>query len=236
LAGRVDGEGIARALKAKGFARNKSAIYCFAEKHNIDLYRKGKTINEVARDFGFSSKASRSVKTWIEQGFLGTGQRYGAFTVYQVDAIEAFIRSYPWAYDLDRMPPSRLKQLAQAVQTRDPWLSLDEAARQVGCVTETISKRIASGEIDARRRPGYHGRVFVRASSLTALRESIDAAIVRRRMQVWRLASAPPRERRDPGRDCAGCGAPVRAPRRLWCSRRCKVRVWIAQKREQVAA
>src|SRR5205085_2351299 len=110
-----------------------------------------------------------TVKAWVGLSLLPT-RSYGQAIVVSEDDLAAFIRAYPWAYDAERMPPGRWRQLASVAQQRDPWLRTAEAAALVGCGENTVKRHIGLGVGESRRRPGIHGLILVRASSIPALK------------------------------------------------------------------
>jgi hypothetical protein len=110
-------------------------------------------------------------------------------------AVEAFIRSYPWAYDARCLHPRthRLAQLARALQVRDPYVTGVEGARLLGLSSKRFMYWSARGLI----RP-TGGRVLGAVGApelgtmvfLTSEVHLLGQELVRRRAEQLRGATA----------------------------------------------
>jgi hypothetical protein len=180
LAGTMPAREIASQLAARGFTRTAAAVWTHAEHNGIDMFKKSRTANEVRLLFGV---ADMTVRSWVCLGLLRS-QAYGRHVVFSNEEVRAFMRAESWAYDVDRMQPGPMRQLAAVVQRRDPWLRVAEAARMVDCHVETIVRHARSGVVELRQRPGRRGVLLVRASALPALKASYEAARARSRAHL----------------------------------------------------
>jgi hypothetical protein len=142
-------------------------------------------MHEISRLFGVDSRIID--RWWIHSGLLlarrwrvprpgdRPGDRRWAFDPADV---EAFIRTFQWAYDWQRMDQHRpLGKLAEIINRADPWLSYAEVARYLGKGTHS-KYWLGRGLIPHRRRSGEgsDGRIMVRAKDLPSIAAAIEAA------------------------------------------------------------
>lgn len=120
----------------------------------------------VARLFGVNDK---TIVQWVKRGWLKArraGCGAGRTRCWDVDedSIERFIVLMGWAYDWRRMESGEyLTRLARRVARADPWLTVDEAAREADVVPATIRQWVERGHLPARHRPkcGQYGHAYV---------------------------------------------------------------------------
>lgn len=135
------------------------------------------TAAEVGRLFGVDQH--KVVEQWIGGGVLAARQvKGGGFRGYywsvSDEAMETFIRRYPWHYDRRRIEPrTYYRNLAEAVWQADPLLTVDEAAARVGTHREIILRHIRRGWLRAERTwaAGNHGQLWLGVSWLAAFRK-----------------------------------------------------------------
>jgi hypothetical protein len=160
--------------------RTVGAVRVWAEVNKIDLWREPHAVNEVISLFGTTWN---TVQAWRRAGYL-KGSAWGKFWVFTTEELEAFVRSYPWLFDPEKMAPGPLKDLALLVSRRDPWIRAGVIAKRIPCKVDTMLGFIRRGEVEAHQRTGHNGAYMVRAS---AEREVRQLLIARREQSTARL-------------------------------------------------
>jgi excisionase family DNA binding protein len=118
------------------------------------------------------------VERWIEAGLLKAKRShirgvYGNVWHIGDEAITAFIRQHPWAYDRTRIEGGTWwRNLAERVWRADPLLTATEAAARLGCTKETVMRHCRRGWLVAYRtwEAGQHGGWRIPTSSLAQFR------------------------------------------------------------------
>ena len=110
------------------------------------------TCRSLAEIFGGDPKR---IAAWYEQGFL-TGKRAPYLQgsnrpwVFSEEDVEQLIHKYPWLLRPEKMQQHYFRSMVREEWERDPWYSSKEAAEIVGVNSETVMRRLRSGEI-----PGF---------------------------------------------------------------------------------
>jgi hypothetical protein len=179
--------------------RTLNAIHVRAARH-LKLCRKDNflTMRATARIFGVDDKTPLR---WAERGWVSTHrgpfkQGPSRVRVFPEAALRRFIETMPWAYDWRRMKRGHwLTELARQVDEADPWLTCEQAARDVPFVAGSISAWCDRGILPFRRRPkqGRAGpregmKVFKR-SDLMAVVASVDERTHENRSRASRAAA-----------------------------------------------
>lgn len=160
----------------------------------------------AAGDLGKVFGVDRStVLHWMDAGQLGSKPWGGSLHVSNQAQVEAFIREYPWLYDLDRMV-GQFKRLAEVVHKRDPWWTTVRVFRETGLTPHVLQTLRNDGALTSFRRSGPNGGTVVyRASEVTNV-----GALLEARQQRWyaiRKANLIPGGPRGPRRRTAGMSA-----------------------------
>jgi GNAT superfamily N-acetyltransferase len=176
LVGEHSAAEIAAALSAEfpGTPRTATAVLVHAKRLGLRPGQATYNARQVAYFFGIDGKTV--THSWVARGWLpGTRTAgYASQWCFPPAAVEAFIRAYPAAYDVARMPASRWRSLAEAVLRRDPLLTIEEASQAYGIKAATLRTHLAQGWLPGARRfePGgaRAGRWLVPRSALLHFR------------------------------------------------------------------
>lgn len=113
----------------------------------------GFSARDVAAIFGID--ASEVGKVWVRRGYLASRRpfRQGPHPIHVIDPrdVERFIREHPEMFDVEKMPDSPYRDIAE----QDPWISLPEAHRRTGRNPHAIARLIRDGVVRGRKR-GTH--------------------------------------------------------------------------------
>ncbi len=114
------------------------------------------TARNVAELFGVDEHAITD--RWIESGALKAEKSHvrcgDGYRVWRIDeeAVQAFIRQYPYHYDRQRIEPNTVyRQLAERVWQTDPWLTVNEAAAELGVHPQTVWRHIRRGWLQGKK-------------------------------------------------------------------------------------
>ncbi len=184
LAGTRRPEDIAGMLNAEfGMARTVQAVQQRAVRIGISLYQEGISITELRRIFATSVNLIK--RRWMDTGYLVARRTTpqpvrGGKWLSDPAEVERFLRDYPWTYDAQHMLPGHpFTQLAQVIQGRDRWVTLEEAAEFLGASPSRLTVWAQRGLVPHQRR--WHngcrdGMLVVRAADLEGAREAIARA------------------------------------------------------------
>lgn len=177
LAGRSNVQEIADALNRRFFtARTTHSIRKRARVLGLSLRcSDGLGIQALTRTFPIGIE-----QVWAEvaSGHLraerqGTGTQGSDWHFLPAD-IEAWIRARPYLFDWRRVAAGRWRDAVRMAALRDPYLTVREAARQLGVRPGIVQKRIREGRVE--------GAVHVGASPMAGYRiplRSLDACGLR---------------------------------------------------------
>jgi hypothetical protein len=158
---------------AARLGRSRPAVLARARALGLHWYRPspgrphpGHTLGDVARLLGVSACTARR---WVAAGWLLAARRevrLGRHTLWLVgaDDLERFLRECRPVYEPGRIrDPAWRAFVAALPPERDPWLTPCEAARLLRLTAHGIRRRIATGQLAARR---WGGRYYLRRSTL----------------------------------------------------------------------
>lgn len=166
-----------RCCEVSSNPRSLSTIRQRARALGVSLERQGWVRGDVARIFGVDGV---TVQGWIDGGLLEAARWGSVLMCSNQEQINAFIRAYPWLYDVDRMVRGPFRSLAEVVQKRDPWWSFSRACRETGMSRNSMATLLRRGVIEARRRRGAHGGEWMfRAMDLADVQERYTAYIAK---------------------------------------------------------
>lgn len=150
--------------------RTQDAVLACALRNGVLIsWRELPTVMDVCHIFHVKRS---TVHRWRRDGYV-TGKPWGRGWVFTHEELEELVRKHTWLIDYQRMEKGRLRDLAEQVSRRDPWLPATVAAREVPCNRPTLMQFVQAGTIEAKRRPGRFGAVMIRASSLVEVRERL---------------------------------------------------------------
>lgn len=184
LAGSRSPAEIAVALTERfGIPRRAAAVRKRAPHLGLSLYRRQLSVHELMRICHVHTRTI--LRVWVGPGLLraerrGTrGRGRAGEWLFAPEDVEAFLRSAPWAYDVERIRAGHpLRRVAEAAQRRDPWVGEAEACAYLGLSRETLRVWRVRLSLDMRRRYGGVGppRMVYRAADLPAIRDAIREA------------------------------------------------------------
>lgn len=161
---------------ARRLRRTETAVKLKAKRLGINQKANFYSATLVAEVFGVDTK--KVSHQWIVDGLLRArrspvrcGPHHVAWRVMDQD-LERFIRQHPEQYDWRRMEPGPWRNIARATWERDPVLTAEQAARELGVNTATILRHINRGWMSATRVrcAGKHGSWRIRRSALEGFR------------------------------------------------------------------
>lgn len=196
---------------ARKLGRTVVACTIRAKRH-LGLARKDQfyTVRAVACIFGVDDHL---VVRWIRADILtgrrstvGAGGNAKAWRIEDQD-IERFMRRYPWRYNRRRIEVGTYwRNLADRIYLAEPWLTVPEAARELGVGVETVRRHLRRSWLTGERVPeaGKHGGWRIARSTL--------ANFQAKRPSVMALNSVADRNRRRghglaDGPRCTLCGS-----------------------------
>ena len=132
----------------------------------------------MLRDGSYSTKhlseifavSHTTVNRWVEEGLLYS-RRWSQFTIFDEDVVLEFAKQNPWAFDISRMPPSKIKTAAELVNRRDPWLSIVEIGEITGMKRHVVAYYIHKYDVPHKVRPTRFGKMMVQASNIPMIKE-----------------------------------------------------------------
>jgi hypothetical protein len=158
---------------ASRLGRSRPAILARARALGLHWYRPRPgqpqtdyTLGDVARMLGVADSTARR---WIAAGWLPAARREvrlgrHALWLVGVDDLERFLRECRPVYEPRRIRDPMWRAFVAALPPeRDPWLTPCEAAPLLRLTAHGVRKRIASGQLAARR---WGGRHYIRRSAL----------------------------------------------------------------------
>jgi hypothetical protein len=158
---------------AARLGRSRPAILARAHVLGLHWYRPrpgqphpGYTLHDVARLLGVGGDTARR---WVAAGWLPAARREvrlgrNALWLVGADDLEHFLRECRPVYAPWRFRDPAWRAFAAALPPeRDPWLTPCEAARLLHLTPHGVQRRIASGQLVARR---WDGRYYIRRSAL----------------------------------------------------------------------
>jgi hypothetical protein len=154
---------------AKRLGRSVTGIRLKAKRLHLHKRAAGFTAREVAEGFGVD--VGLVSKVWIRRGLLKAPRaafRMGPHRVYRIqdEDVDRFIVEHGQYVDIDRMPESPWRELAQQLGR---WYSLPEVQRITGRNADRLADEMRWGRWPARKR-GTHW--FVHESTLPAIQAS----------------------------------------------------------------
>ena len=155
---------------SRRLGRTECAIWLRKRRLNIRRTDGFYTCRALAEIFRCDPKRIASL---YEQGYL-TGKRAPYLQgqnrpwVFNEGDVEAFIRTYPWLTQPDKMQEHYFRSMVRDEWARDPWYSCKDAAEIVGIGDDALQKRLRSGEVPAfQRSPGKAwSRWWIRRTAL----------------------------------------------------------------------
>lgn len=122
-------------------------------RHSLARSQQFYTARTVARLFGVDDHV---VKRWIRAGVLKARPSHvragGGGVMWRIDDLDlqAFVKRYPYHYDRQRIERGTWwRNLADRVWAQDPYLTLPEAAAQLGIHRHTLTRWCWEGRIAA---------------------------------------------------------------------------------------
>lgn len=185
--GLLPDKAVARHLK-----RTVTACIIAAQRHaKVSRKMAFWTAHNVAELFGVDDHA---VIRWIGAGVLQgrkSSVRCGdGHYAWQVDdqAIQAFIRQYPYHYDRSRLERGSFwRKLAEQAWRRDPYLTADEAAAELGVAVWTVHRHLRRGWLRGVKtwEAGRSGGWRIARSELQNFRLKKEPITVSAALQAW---------------------------------------------------
>lgn len=144
--------------------------------HRTDGFYTAATLGEI---FGIDPKG---VAWFAEQGWLkGSRAPYKQGNnhpwYFSEQNVRRFIRRYPWLLRLNKMTEHYFRSILWKEWKRDPWYSVKQAAKLLGCADDTLLRHVHSGAVEAfkRQRDRKWGIWWVRLSALQGFWEKVKA-------------------------------------------------------------
>lgn len=193
--GRSSDEAIARRL-----GRTVCGIRLKAKRLGLRKTRIAFTARDVEGIFGLAPADGRVSKLWIARGLLRARRAPivgRSVWIIEPEAVDAFIRDHPEWVDVERMPDSPWRDLAE----RDPWVSLREAHRRTGRDHHAVAQLIIAGAVRGRRRGPHWYMPLADVPLVPPLRsaEAIADSVFRRSSTLAVRKRRRRLERRSPG-------------------------------------
>ena len=160
--------------------RSKAGVSIVAARYGISLARVGYSASELARIMGVRGMA---VRRWIEIEAL-RAERWAnsLYWVISEESVIAFLRQYPWLYDLGMIRPNHpLYMIAVAAHRGGRWLGAKEIGMKLSLSPSVIQRMARQGEAPSQKRNREH---LVREADLDLWRDAVRAARIRRLAQL----------------------------------------------------
>ena len=186
MAGQYDTTAIGREIEREiGNQRSTFQIAETARAHNISLTIRCMRRKDVARELGVSRDM---IFRWGRLGLLQTEQWYGIgagrerkkpvgrpnrVMVVREQALEEFIKKYPYLCNLTDMPQGRWRSLVEVYQRTCHWVPIKAVAMELGMTPHGLSFHARRGLFEICRLPGLGAALFVDGRQIPAIKEAI---------------------------------------------------------------
>jgi hypothetical protein len=154
LAGTMPAKDIAERITEEfGIPRTAHAVEVMAHKHHISIMYCGDwTVQQTKAVLGLADDiVTRLLKFGIIRGYKVQETRSGHWYIAP-ENIERFIRTHPYLLDHTRIKNKRLRSIAEGEFVRNPWLTIENAARIMGVHRTIIDRLIKANGLETTPR------------------------------------------------------------------------------------
>jgi transposase-like protein len=131
-----------------GTTRTENAVRLRMNDQGLTIRLPGLTISEVAYQMGVEFRTARR---WLIAGYLGARNGRHCMGTVSQGALDGFVRERTDLYDRLKITSPRLRGIAHAAWTRDPWLEVGAVARFLARSPGVIRRLMGDGSIPARK-------------------------------------------------------------------------------------
>lgn len=193
LAGSCGSEEIAKRInilrKSYGLPpRDKSRVLAWAELHRISLLPT--TVHSTSQAARMLGVHVTTIQYWNKNGWI-KGKSWGQHWVYSETEMMQLITDRPWLVDVQKIPAGTIRNHAEVILRRNPWLKTSEIAKLVPIHPDTLLNYVKDGKIIANKRSGLNGVKLIQASDIPRIRELLAEAAENRKQFKKQEVPAP---------------------------------------------
>lgn len=168
-----------RTIKTLCQRLGRSEIAIIMHKRRLGLHRTDGfyTAASLGDIFGIDQKgvAWFAEQKWLKGSRAPYKQGNNRPRFFSEQNVRKFIRRYPWLLRPEKMTEHFFRSLLLKEWRRDPWYSVKQAAKLLGCADDTLLRYVHSGAVEAfkRQRDRKWGIFWVRRSALEGFWEKV---------------------------------------------------------------